>query len=384
MKIFTKLFFIASLLFVTNNSKAQFFGSLKYPYALDSLIYEQYDLSTSLWEIDNIQKYVLNPDKTPSQVKLYQGNQFIAVVDYSYANNLLIGYELKFNFAGTLLSLTRVTFSYDANGNLINVLTEEKSDPFATVFDPSSRTILSYNGQNKLTTQIEDEWSTNVNPAAWVHSSKTNFTYDGTGNNISSIDSNWNTNSNIYQFYLKSTNTFDANNKLTETIRTDAGNTPTARDRFIYNSAGYLTEEITEAYLQGVYEITSKDSTVYNNDNLITSEFQYSTDFGVTKTFYLSDRMNAAGNAVGFNTPSFSKLNVKIFPNPASDKINILLPSSANAEIEIYSIKGELISKSNTSLMSSSIDVSDLSNGIYIMKVKQKDAIKEQKIIINK
>ncbi len=67
---------------------------------------------------------------------------------------------------------------------------------------------------------------------------------------------------------------------------------------------------------------------------------------------------------------SLSKLSV--FPNPTNAFLHISLNNMQNSTFEIYSTQGQLLFKT---LATDAIDVSDLTNGIYILKVNQDENI---------
>ena len=58
-----------------------------------------------------------------------------------------------------------------------------------------------------------------------------------------------------------------------------------------------------------------------------------------------------------------------IYPNPANDKIQVKLKTTENQEVEILDIKGSLMFKGILTEMTSTIDVSKLSNGIYFITI---------------
>ncbi|MBA5630219.1 PQQ-dependent sugar dehydrogenase [Moheibacter lacus] len=73
-----------------------------------------------------------------------------------------------------------------------------------------------------------------------------------------------------------------------------------------------------------------------------------------------------------------NKVNISIYPNPTKDFVNIT-SNKAIDEISIYTMDGKLIQtlKGNTT----QIDISNFSNGIYIMTIQSGDIMKTQKII---
>jgi len=73
---------------------------------------------------------------------------------------------------------------------------------------------------------------------------------------------------------------------------------------------------------------------------------------------------------------------VIIYPNPASSILNI--KNAENSNIEIYDILGRVIlSKTNIS-MEETINVSNLNNGTYILKITNNNQVKTEKFIISK
>ena len=71
-----------------------------------------------------------------------------------------------------------------------------------------------------------------------------------------------------------------------------------------------------------------------------------------------------------------------IFPNPASDYLTLrFAQNTSKAEIKIYNLLGELKSTSSKSSTESTIDISDLSNGVYIIEVTTDRNIMRKKFI---
>ena len=84
------------------------------------------------------------------------------------------------------------------------------------------------------------------------------------------------------------------------------------------------------------------------------------------------------------NTSEARRLNFEMFPNPASDKVSIQLPSGAeNATVEFYDSLGRLSLSKKVTRINNKMDVNALSKGIYILKVFTADQIGSQKFIKN-
>ncbi|MDA9339892.1 T9SS type A sorting domain-containing protein [Polaribacter sp.] len=84
------------------------------------------------------------------------------------------------------------------------------------------------------------------------------------------------------------------------------------------------------------------------------------------------------------STSEARRLKFEMFPNPASDKVRIQLPSGAeNATVEFYDSLGRLALSKKVTRISNKMDVNALSKGIYILKVFTADQIGSQKFIKN-
>lgn len=83
-------------------------------------------------------------------------------------------------------------------------------------------------------------------------------------------------------------------------------------------------------------------------------------------------------SALGLN--KFSDSNVEIYPNPASDVLQIKISNREKSIVSIYNILGKII-KTQTIFGSDQINVNDLSSGIYILKATQGTATISKKLI---
>lgn len=75
--------------------------------------------------------------------------------------------------------------------------------------------------------------------------------------------------------------------------------------------------------------------------------------------------------------------NLDFYPNPASNDINIVLPIYQNGEIQIFDLMGRNV-LSKKLYKSGNIDVSNISNGTYILSLRLNDKIKTSKLIISR
>ena len=59
-------------------------------------------------------------------------------------------------------------------------------------------------------------------------------------------------------------------------------------------------------------------------------------------------------------------MNISVYPNPTTDYLNIKISGSASFNVNIYDLNGKLLKseKNNTS-----IQIQDLTNGLYIVEI---------------
>ena len=75
---------------------------------------------------------------------------------------------------------------------------------------------------------------------------------------------------------------------------------------------------------------------------------------------------------------------VKIYPNPAEDKINIEFSGSQTddpAEARLYDLNGNLVKYEKNKTLLMDIDVSNLKEGVYVLVIKRGTQITNYKII---
>ena len=108
-------------------------------------------------------------------------------------------------------------------------------------------------------------------------------------------------------------------------------------------------------YLSGY----ANDSTYF--DTIIINHDQYS----YTKTYFLSRLQSEVIHPINYPET------FEIYPNPTQGSLTINFnPDNKNVSIEIYDIQGKLIMNTDLTNYSNNINISSLSKGLYIVKLK--------------
>ena len=137
---------------------------------------------------------------------------------------------------------------------------------------------------------------------------------------------------------------------------------------------------------------TSFSMSSYNNNVPVTS-IRFSTGSGKIESTDLTS-LTAYVNGIPANvkktesalgiTENIKDNSIKVYPNPASSVVNVEV--SQNANIQLLDIDGKqiLIQSQVNANQKQMIDVQNLANGVYLMKIYNDTFVSMQKVIINK
>ncbi len=109
--------------------------------------------------------------------------------------------------------------------------------------------------------------------------------------------------------------------------------------------------------------------------------FRFSSDnFQTADGFYFDDlKVNIVEESqLGVNETIKNSFN--IYPNPTNNVLNITTPNS-NYTIKLFNLQGQIVQKIKSVTGSKTIDLSNLSTGIYILKLTSQKASKTFKVI---
>ena len=108
--------------------------------------------------------------------------------------------------------------------------------------------------------------------------------------------------------------------------------------------------------------------------NALLNQIMYPlTDWGFDIGFKLSAN-------TGVQKADASKIN--IYPNPANSELNIQLANDGSAQIQIINLVGKVVKDIQTSNMLSTIQISDLAQGMYLVKIVQGEKVFTSKVLV--
>jgi PKD repeat protein len=144
-----------------------------------------------------------------------------------------------------------------------------------------------------------------------------------------------------------------------------------------------------------VFTNASKNGVTYNWDfgDGATSSSQspfhdYKTDGIYTATLIVSNgncsdtisKQIIVGSPASINNSNVSNINV--FPNPANEFVTINIEDFQNKNIELIDISGKLIQSKLANSKNTTLDLEELSSGVYFLRIQQNDTLFLKKLIV--
>ena len=136
------------------------------------------------------------------------------------------------------------------------------------------------------------------------------------------------------------------------------------------------------ANTQGLFTYNPTTGTVLSpgNNQSIKVDFKPTDSLNYTKataTVYINVLLNVGiENASGLS-------DVKIYPNPATDIVTLVLPNAENTSVSLVDITGKIVHTGvyNTKVQ---LNVSNLSEGVYIVKIQSNSTFSTYRLVIKK
>ncbi|KGL63904.1 T9SS type A sorting domain-containing protein [Polaribacter sp. Hel1_85] len=310
---------------------------------------------------------------------------------YNSNNKSLVETYINYNSNGTTSEQYKTTNTYDSEGKLIEILTEfnggvswEFEDKFILEYsnsrltgaigyawngsdwvleEESSRIVISYNANNKVSISKSDNWDV----TKWVDSDRTLYTYDANNRIIVEDSQIWDGTS--WSTDYKYEYTYDAN-----------GNAITEKESYLENEV--LTEQPIETKTFDTSQLMSIFSHPFKDKTGI--DFLFSANGIVNKILGRSSTNNRTtyyyGNEPTANVNDFNFVKFEVYPNPTISVINIDDRNFSLKKVEIYNLIGKKVLTSTKN----KLNIKNLINGIYLLKVEDdKGNIVTKRIIKN-
>ncbi|WP_190246283.1 T9SS type A sorting domain-containing protein [Gelidibacter gilvus] len=297
------------------------------------------------------------------------------VYEYDGANNLRMETYQSNNFGTMPFSNSfRITYSY--SGSNISSEISQNWNSATSTWENNERDLFEYSGAD-ITLHTDQEWE----GGKWVNEEQTEIAYQAAGRPSQTIIKVWNSGTNSWDFDERITYTY-ASNLMREALGEDFVGGAWVLDHrtelsyenglpkvVLYQERKSDAWENEDRYLythDGNGNNTILTGEVWDSVNLAwEAESRIETDYSLVLPFVLSSE--------SFDIESF-----KVYPNPASDVLNISTRDNIK-NVEIFDVLGKSVKRV---LHSKSIDVSNLKTGVYFVKVLTDNGQETKKLAI--
>ncbi|MEW4925188.1 T9SS type A sorting domain-containing protein [Algibacter sp. 2305UL17-15] len=334
------------------------------------------DLSQSTYDYDGSGN--LDVVTTQTYISMVWQNSSRLIYEYDGANNLTYLTTQSYISMGWQNSL-QTEYEYDGANNLIRTTAQLVYDAGTMTFLPSAflstQELLEYTGSD-ISKETHQKWEPGT---GWVSTEIFEITIFESGLPKEAIDSTWNTFTNMWEIE-RSVKTYEMGlDKKTEYYDPDGFGGWDLNGQSEITYSGNQVEKVTEQDWVGsdwvIYERTSFG---YDGNGNRTEVISEDNDSGSLMFVSKVESDYSVVNPFNLSSDLFNKTSFKVYPNPASDVLNI---SSSNPieKMEMYNvIGGKVMQSSNTK----QFNIERLKSGIYLLKVFSTNGSATKKIVI--
>ena len=292
------------------------------------------------------------------------------------------------------INIEKYSYTYDGNGNIITELLEMWQ---TNTWKNSVLWTYTYDIQDNILTKLQEYWD-NI---TWVPSTKFIFSYDINGNEVYKTEESWL--NNAWSNKLRDSLSYNGNNNLlTRYIAVWDSNEWKTGARYTYSYDGYgnlttiLNEELFDVWRNNglsnyTYDIYGNSVTGKYDEWLCSGPWSKGIDYlkvysGKEEIYLLLiENHRYEASFVSFNTNMNNNLNnccFNIYPNPAINILTIELGQLYGENIiSIYNLLGQLVLSKTINQSTNKIDISSLPNGLYLIKMFDKENTKVIKFV---
>ncbi|HSD13092.1 MAG TPA: T9SS type A sorting domain-containing protein [Flavobacterium sp.] len=269
----------------------------------------------------------------------------------------------------TWLNLIRSTYTYNASQKVLTTTTELATDTWRN----STLETNTYDGSGYLIYYLSQNWD---NISSWKNALQTTYTNNPSGNVNQSITQEWSP-SETWVNKERRTYTYTAANKVLTQISENWNGSAWVNSYKItdtYNGAELSTVTLYQIWNGSVWVDNIRSLVTYDGSNNI---YQSVNQKWITNAWVNESRMTF-GYTLGTEDFSLEK-NLLLYPNPSSEKITVKTNQyQDNPTYFITDQTGRLIKKGQLNDMETTIDISQMTRGLYFFRIddNHKNSIK--------
>lgn len=314
--------------------------------------------------------------------------------EYTYNSKNLLTEELLRFWDGYLavpayVDNVKTVYSYDFNDRMVEYIEYFWQD---NVWTNSSKFTLSYNSNGKISDGLFYNWV----GGEWVLIDRTIITYDDKGNIYNLINDTWDGNNWVQNEATEFT--LDSKNKIIlEYVKSWNGTefVDESKTEYQYDVNGNQISEQVYMVVNGLFELNYEMNYNFDTDFLMASfthPFNQTTglDYVLTGFPFVNKLLSTSfsstsrisynyGEATAAVNDNFVK-SITTYPNPTTGIVNLKTEITDLNLIDVFNVLGKKV----FSTKQSRIDLTNFSNGIYLLKIYNNEGrVAIKKIIKN-
>ncbi|MBL7800516.1 MAG: T9SS type A sorting domain-containing protein [Chitinophagales bacterium] len=162
-------------------------------------------------------------------------------------------------------------------------------------------------------------------------------------------------------------------------VHTQTADSIVPGDRRIVSTIFIDTFKVNQQKVIDIASVSTLSTTIGNIElvNTFLSDIQH------VRSLY-QQQFNYCGQVYsGIQNANELPLTVELFPNPTAGKLTVKLPNLVNeAQLQLMSIQGQEVKQMSTSLNETTLDLSSLAKGVYLLKVQWGENSSTKRFII--
>lgn len=265
---------------------------------------------------------------------------------------------------------------YDGSGKIIERINSRVIMGFGM---PQSKIVYAYNTNGKVSSATTYSFSGSGVPEFDMRET---YGYDASGNIITVFKENYNSSGSAWENDQMDTFVYNAGNKLTgkHGYTWDGGSSAWRGDS--WQDVVYTGNNITEVYdknwVGSAWVNNTKGVVSYNASGKPTVGYMYKWTGSAYESEY-SERITWSGGTSGLAKNTSAATSVEVYPNPASNELNIVAGKS-NVAYQLMSINGQVMNSGNFT-GKTSLNVSGLPAGVYFVRISSNEGNEVLKFI---
>ncbi|MCX6351588.1 MAG: T9SS type A sorting domain-containing protein [Bacteroidetes bacterium] len=257
--------------------------------------------------------------------------------------------------------------SYNADKTLRSILTLKKQDTTYTNYTKDSFLYFTSDPSGKISQDISQTWVF----GKWVNDRRTTYTYNSTSNLLLYQTTEQWASSKWTPSYVDSSS-FDKLGRLSSVIHATYINSKyvyNSKYLYSYNTNSSINYKEIYTWTSGAWVLTYRDVYKYDSRYLV-SEIKKQAIAG---TLYIDLSRNIFEYEATVTSMAISNTNaleIKIYPNPCTDKLSVILPEGGNNySISLYDMQGKRVMEYKTEAERTALlDISSFQNGVYLLQ----------------